>query len=324
MKRIVGRSLRLNNFQGLRAVAASLVVASHIYLEANRFGMQVIFFSRASTYADLGVAIFFALSGWLMGAQLTQSENKPKMFILRRFLRIYPLYLLCTLGVIFYQIFVSKNFDFIHWASSLLFLSQLSGSGHPTLYVGWTLEYEMFFYLLVAACIVLKNANLRWVVAAFVLTVACLVGVFPWLVMYFAMGLLGQALPRPVKHPSHLFSWLTCGLLASLLAIHVESGLGVYDYVGIYGIEIALLLYLLANTHQVNLRFLSFLGDASYAQYLVHVPLLTIAFTFMPQNWPSWVIAVLSYGAVLSLSLLVWRFIDEPLQKTLNRKLTSS
>lgn len=177
---------RVSNFEAVRWAAASLVVASHTYLEAARIGVHVSSLSNASTFADLGVALFFVLSGWLMAGQMMRPHNTLRNYLWRRLIRIVPLYALVTLGVVCFQIFVSHNIDPMHWALSFLFLSQALGFGPPVLYVGWTLEYEMFFYLLVGATLLLRRVGLRLMVSVGVLVALSAAGVLPPVVVYFA------------------------------------------------------------------------------------------------------------------------------------------
>jgi len=268
---------RLTNFQAVRWAAASLVVASHIYLEASRVGTNVSLLSNASTFADLGVALFFVLSGWLMAGQMMQPENPLRNYLQRRIIRIVPLYALVTVGVVGFQIVISHNVEPVHWALSFLFLSQALGLGHPILYVGWTLEYEMFFYVLVGGTLLLKNVTLRFMLSLSVLVLLSTLSLLPPVVMYFAWGIAGHFVqlklrPRASKMKA---AFLTL-FIVILLAFQVASGMQVYANVAILGLEIAILFFALTRTWQIKSWLVGLLGDSSYAQYLVHVPVLTI------------------------------------------------
>jgi peptidoglycan/LPS O-acetylase OafA/YrhL len=60
------------------------------------------------------------------------------------------------------------------------------------------------------------------------------------------------------------------------------------------------------------------LGHASYATYILHVPVFWLLVRHVPDAWesPAWVIAYLV--AMLPISLVAWRFIEEPLRRRLS------
>lgn len=306
---------RVNNFQAVRWFAASLVVASHIYLEASRVGIKVASLSSAANFADFGVAIFFVLSGWLMSGQMMRRDNSMRNYLWRRLVRILPLYALVTLGVICYQTFISHNIEPTHWALSLLFLSQAFGYGHPVLYVGWTLEFEMFFYLLVGATLLLKGVKSRITIAAGTLVLLASLGVLPPVVVYFAWGILGYlvqksklTIPKPSAGVLAIF-------LSILLMCQIALGAKVYGSVAILGLELAIFFYALAQTWQIKSKFVELLGDSSYAQYLVHVPVLTVLVSIFAIRVDSTSLIFICFIAVNALAVATWLLIDKPIGK---------
>lgn len=85
------------------------------------------------------------------------------IFLIKRFSRIWPLY---AFGTVLYVCFL--------WASGWLSLDSYKAlllsllfypvSPHPILDVGWTLNLEIYFYLILAICLIFDR--LRWVAAS--------------------------------------------------------------------------------------------------------------------------------------------------------------
>ncbi|MBU3677073.1 MAG: acyltransferase [Chitinophagaceae bacterium] len=87
----------LPNLNTLRAVAALMVVISHIELKKSILGLGGL--STLKNWGTIGVSLFFVLSGFLITYLLmVEKENfktiNVKDFYLRRILRIWPLYFL--------------------------------------------------------------------------------------------------------------------------------------------------------------------------------------------------------------------------------------
>jgi exopolysaccharide production protein ExoZ len=305
----------VRNFGAIRWVAASLVVASHIHLEASRLGVETPLLSNAARFADLGVALFFVLSGWLMGRQTQSLATNFQRFLGRRAIRIVPLYFIVTVGVIAFQAFISRNIEPMHWLASILFLSQLSGQGHPVLYVGWTLEYEAFFYLLVASTLLLRNVAARFFVSIGTLLGLVLIGLLPQLTLFFAWGLVGSLIPsrRYMEYKSR--AGLLAMFLTTVVTWQVMTGLNIYENVMVFGIEVSAIFYLLESTWQVRWRLVRVLGEASYAQYLVHVPVLTVVVALAAPKTSEIGLMVICFASALATSLAVWALVDRPLLK---------
>lgn len=107
----------------------------------------------------LGVDLFFVISGFIMVLTTFGKDVTPANFMRRRLERIVPLYWLFTLSVaglvaIWPNLMPSVRPTSETLIKSLLFIPHLSagmpGEGWPIVVVGWTLNYEMFFYLLFA------------------------------------------------------------------------------------------------------------------------------------------------------------------------------
>lgn len=87
------------NLNGVRAIAALMVVIAHIELDKQTFHLKLIPYVNLMNFGKVGVSVFFALSGFLITYLLLEERknfNKIsfKDFYMRRILRIWPLYFL--------------------------------------------------------------------------------------------------------------------------------------------------------------------------------------------------------------------------------------
>ncbi|GIX30013.1 MAG: acyltransferase [Porticoccaceae bacterium] len=141
-------SERLPGLQALRAVAALLVVFYHV--EARHPGTTWawaydVLFARG----HIGVDIFFVLSGFLMAwlRPVRAGFDAVWRFLVRRWLRIWPAYAAASL---LYVSLVNPG-GAPALARALAFLPLAEHPplvlGFPPLFVGWTLNYEAYFYL---------------------------------------------------------------------------------------------------------------------------------------------------------------------------------
>ena len=147
--------LLLQCFRGLAAFVVVLFHTSVIVRE--RTGMK--FFWHYFRAGATGVDFFFVLSGFIIMWVHARDIGRPASlgrYGWRRFVRVYPLYALCTLALIPIYFAGFGRADKIA-ASSLLksFLLLPFPSGqHPIIGQGWTLAHEFLFYLIFASCIV--------------------------------------------------------------------------------------------------------------------------------------------------------------------------
>jgi exopolysaccharide production protein ExoZ len=124
----------LFNLQFLRGFAALGVVFYHTD-----------FHLAGDWHTDFsGVAVFFVISGFIM-CFITRKDADG--FLAKRFLRIVPMYWLCTLirfGLLSFSSWSANPPLAADLPRSLLFVPS---EELPILGVGWTLNFEVYFYL---------------------------------------------------------------------------------------------------------------------------------------------------------------------------------
>ncbi len=251
---------------------------------------------------DAGVDIFFVISGFVIvhaSAKLFAARSGPKMFLRRRLQRIIPLYWLMT--TLFLAVLIAArsaiNGDIggpAYILASYLFIPWPRPDGvlQPAFGLGWTLNYEMFFYAVFTPFLLLPRKPA--VIGATLLLAgfaACgaVIG-FPspqlafWsnpIILEFCAGMMLALLPPGPR--LNLPLRLALAALA-LVLLHFAIAAPPAWRAAVYGAP-AVLLVAAATlgapaAMSAGEKLLARLGDASYAMYLAH-PFVMRAFTVL-------------------------------------------
>jgi exopolysaccharide production protein ExoZ len=331
------------NVQALRAIAALLVVSLHV---GNPLGFE----SHLSRHPHLGalanvgyfgVDLFFIISGFIM-VVVTQGRGglaDARSFLYRRVVRIYPpVWIVEALVLVVYladpRLIDSHSTIKPNLVDSFLLLPQ---AGEPLLLVTWTLVFEMYFYLVVAAALAAGRRRFFPTLAAWggftaVLALALPRTMNPWLGLVsnplsleFLLGMVvgvlvcGNRFARP---------WVAVGLgavieVASFAAPwHGSNGPNAGWIRFLEAIPLALIVYgcigLERRDRVIFPKALDAVGDASYAIYLWHIPVLAVLELAIARFYPlpsaaEAAAVVAGYVAVVATGLAVYRFVERPL-----------
>ena len=312
----------LVNVQALRAVAAYMVVAHHI---ANNLAH----YTASGRFPELpglgarGVDIFFVLSAFLVVTRSDRQGPSPGAFLVQRIVRIVPIYWLLTglaaLGIAGgYRLFDRGAITPDALLAALFFLpdfTELGAVRRPILVVGWTLNYEMAFYLLFALCLLAPRRG-RVALACGALALLWLAQVSGagglagyWgadSVLAFALGmLLARSLPSSGLAPALAIGAMLAGAagLCALEVLYVPVGLPHPDLWGAMLAALVVLGAVALERRGITLRaaWLHRQGDASYAIYLVHVFVLQ----FVSKAWKAAGLTQSVAGLVVMVALMV-------------------
>lgn len=279
-----------------------MVVYHHLDLQVGRGGGGPL---PLAVLGASGVDVFFAISGFIIWVTTVRQQLAPLDFLYRRVARIVPLYWAVTLTVsavalVAPSLFNTMGFDGHNLWRSLLFIpawNRFVEEIAPVYIQGWTINYEMFFYLLLAGAIAApRRLWLGLTLAGLMLfvtlglsgAVSGSVALTFWtrpILVEFALGLLAGAL--------YLESDATRAPMAALLAISAGAlissqwfGVGFpasgADYLRVlwWGLPAAGVVLSAAMLEKGGVRFRSgvfgALGDASYSIYMTHIAVLPI------------------------------------------------
>ena len=344
---------KLELIQVCRGIAALLVVLFHVN-QFSELKLNQSFLGGIFTFGGAGVDFFFVLSGFIIFYAHHLDINQPNKlnsFIIKRLIRVYPLYWLITLALLPIYFLVpafgegyERNLDVI--LKSLLLYPQ---EHYPILIVGWTLSHEIFFYLMFALAIGLNSRITKPIFLGW-LTTTCILFYFslsdqlaiqpPLLVNFifnphnleFVLGCLAAYL---VCQTQIRFSrlWLMTGTSLFLWAALWDN----YQIANIpdviaYGVPSMLIVLGAASVdeqHPIAVHpWLSYLGDASYSIYLVHYPWLSACFmAAIALKLPNWLYSDLLMSSLAVITViagcLTYQYLEKPLISLLRRKLLS-
>jgi peptidoglycan/LPS O-acetylase OafA/YrhL len=165
----------------IRSIAIILVLISH-YTNNMSFWLHIQPSQRIFFSGDLGVELFFALSGFLIGRILldlaARAPTWPNLliFLLRRWMRTLPLYWLClAVLALAFPPAAHLGHSLLHFASLTQNLTQPMPKD-DWFAVSWSLTIEEWFYLLFGAGVILSARLIRkpwafWVPLTLLLTV---------------------------------------------------------------------------------------------------------------------------------------------------------
>jgi exopolysaccharide production protein ExoZ len=319
------------------------LVLSHHVLEESQPLFNGAIPSPLVLFGASGVDLFFVISGFIMyytNCDRFGRRGAPTEFFARRAIRIVPLYWLCTLVVVlmhFGGLYAKKEITAISLGMSLLFLP----NPNIVLGVGWTLNYEMYFYSIFAIWLLVGTARsgIIGVLCSIPLMIAlnrsAPVGVTTGflgdpIALEFAFGFaLAVAFTKGYISP-RLGGW---ALLAGASGLVLGSVFGPsYGTAGLvsevrflfWGVPAIAVLISALSVRDVDGyagRLATALGDASYSIYLTHAFVMTAYARMLSGGVPPGVPRVVWVLVPFLLSLLLgwatYRLIEHPLNERL-------
>lgn len=295
-----------------------------------------------------GVAIFFVISGFIM-CFITREDADG--FLTRRFIRIVPMYWLCTLVLIA----LGYRFGLLRlstWTTNTTLASDLPRSlfflpseKAPLLGVGWTLNFEIYFYLVFGLALWINRRFAPLMSTVFIYTVFALDGrgyggflahyYSHDYIHYFVAGIalfyiwtFGSFLARgwPVA------AICACGLLyfyGSQFARPLWPDWLLPYYWWFPPFVVACALFMESSGAPITWRPAVLLGDASYSLYLTHtifygVTRALLQVWHLPTQKES--IAVMLFEVVTAtvVGIAVHLYVEKPLLRKVRQALSGS
>lgn len=265
----------LANVQVLRAAAALLVACVHVYEQSAKYDQPLVVLGLFRNWGDSGVDIFFVISGFIMVYVQRRRPSTASAFLGHRLYRVVPLYwtlslLYVALYVTWPQLFTAATIEPGHIVQSLSFTTFLFDGSFPLLYLGWTLEYEMFFYAAFALGILAGTTAAAVLVCTALILLGCHLLPLEAVVFEFVFGCaLGLVHGKPwLRRHARALLLVGAGLLVATL---VDPAFAFDNRALLWGVPAVLLVAGAVNLPQTRRPSLHFLGDASYSIYLIQV-----------------------------------------------------
>lgn len=286
----------IDNIQVLRGVAAFGVVLLHLSpMLLAVWGVRL-----PVMWGAAGVDVFFVISGFIMVHTNADFSRSAPRFWLDRIVRIVPLYWMVTFLMIAIVLTGAApsglhRFDGGDLATSLFFIPDIRADGapEPVVSLGWTLNYEMFFYLVFG--LTLFARSMTGSVGAMGLLFVALVAAGAFLELPFALDFytrpiilefVGGAALAIAFRRGWMDGWPAAPILGRLLLLLGGGAILATELVpggaervwswrlGFYGVPALLMVAGALILHNAQVRWrgrrMIALGAASYSLYLIH------------------------------------------------------
>jgi len=316
--------MRLHALQYLRAIAALAVVYSHTSIQVEGYSAFL------KDVGSFGVDIFFVISGFIM-IYIAKPDTQPGAFLNARIRRVVPLYWFFTLlmaGILVAMpnVFRSTIFEWDTFILSLTFVPHWSvahdGYVWPIVAPGWSLIFEMYFYLLFAISLFFAQ-RYRIAFISVVITIVFIIGTLTHngesalaqffsksMVFEFIFGmLLAVAFRRGMQIPSPT-AWFMLILGFALLLLELP-----FPRIFEYGVPSLMVVTACLYIRIGQYNWAVYLGDASYALYLSHIFTLGVLRKFVPPLLGDGAMAAYQFVAIsivvcIIVSIFIHQYVD--------------
>ena len=299
----------VQSIQFLRFVAAALVVVYHLTVGFQRYypGSISSQFAYLSGMGVSGVHIFFVISGFVMvytSFPAPDSPFFPPKFFVRRFIRIFPIYwIYAVVYLLFHNGFeIGYSLSFGQIVRALLLFPVDSAN---IIGPGWTLSFELYFYLCFGIAMTLGLHRGLWLLTLCFLSLAAM----RYPIMMYGSHTFMDFLTNSIIVEFLFGAWIAYFIVLGIrfdtrMANAMLAASGAAFFVGcafgyarlpsaiMWGIPSALavagFVYRERNGQLFGLiRRWSWLGDSSYSLYLLHVLLVDMTLMLAVHLYPN-------------------------------------
>ncbi len=330
---------------GLRGLAVLFVLLSHS-------GNAGFFFHRFLDFSGsgkIGVYLFFVLSAYLLDRQIAialMSNKSSKKYwlnyLLRRFLRIYPLFFIALLV---HGLMTLTGYPTVIRTFMDLFL-------HMTMFIGksifWSIPVEFKYYFISPLIMVLCQRWFNWelkpvMISLLVLSFIAVFAQYHWPMSivstfrHFPIFLIGtlisiyellnqKSLVERTK-PSHFDRAGIVGLILIILSVpyyfkgisnspvNFQDSIYYFPYAFLWGIILIAAKYGKGIIKWVlELKLFRFIGTISFSMYLFHMPVLILMLK-LDLNIPDFLKVYVFFLLSIMISTMTYLAIERPLSK---------
>lgn len=346
------RYTHVDLLRGLSALAVMLVHYRMFYPDGNIAGSTTFVIERQPFFSflwplyengGLAVQFFWTLSGFVFSASYNGQERTISglKFFVWRFSRLYPLHfvtllLVSALAGVSYSlvghIVLAENIDLYHFALNLIMASSWGlERGYSYNAPIWSVSVEILIYVVFYAFMRIGRTSLPYILAAMFLFGAIALPARSAIPTCGFLFFTGAAVYR-------LVIWLQARAGALALAAGTLAVVGSIALAILFAIigrnEIRVIMFLCipsilfaAAALDLNIRAvprrLRWIGDITYATYLIHFPVIIVYLIVanargLPYALPDrgWFL-ILYLGVVITVSLPIFHYFEMPVQDRL-------
>lgn len=345
---------RIEQIDALRGIAALLVLWLHVaesFVRIPGIRRHGTWMYDVISYVDLGrlgISLFFAISGFVICKSIRGESKRPiRNFAIRRFLRLFPAFWTSAiLGGYVLWVLPERSMDVYTFLANLTMVPAVLGAD---LIIGlyWTLELELFFYILMALLFlfgVIRNIRVILFLAAICLFFFGLFVFFPdlapsyapWKTMPYHLAIMlwgvlfrywydqrdGKytLLGKPVTLLGSLkvFTIVLSIIPMGAIGMSLIDGDMLYVNDGTAYLLTFLFFTLIVMRFPIRNRFMVWLGTISYSLYLFHPIVLVGLRQYLASRDGIWMSQPLIFYVILialltmALSAIVYHLIERP------------
>ncbi|WP_217996433.1 acyltransferase family protein [Pseudescherichia vulneris] len=300
-KHIEFSSRRLFNIDGVRGVAAAMVVMNHaVFILMNTGIVKDTYFSEIDYHifarsGEVGVQIFFCITAFLFADRIIKTQNNIdwKRFFYSRIKRLAPLYIFMITVSLLIAISISpEKFSFsigsVYSMISMYSFGFLGGDVHvlgvkmePLTAVIWTLPYEWKFYAIlpIIAAIISSNKTLipSFIFVSVIAFIDSYINSALW--VYFISGAFVALVYNRIKPiDSKAFGALSSVAAIAIIIALINIDMAPYGQMRFIIITLFFSLVVMIPPSIFKLKPLVYLGEVSYSSYLMHLPVMFVSF----------------------------------------------
>lgn len=324
---------QIKTLQVLRGIAATTLVFYH---------------SNTNAFGGFSNQMFFVISGVVI-AMILETDQKQINFLVNRITRIVPLYWIATTMVLILtalipQAFKATTLNFSNYLKSIFFIPYFKENGlmQPMLFVGWTLNYEMFFYSCAWISLIITKTFRPLITSMLIIATFGFSHLTNNLVIksffgntygfYFIAGLLIYKIykKRLLDKVNNKILFITSLTSYSIMAYYDQRLIGsrVFETQGIPCTLLITSIIALEKSEKLKtnkiFKFFMIIGDASYSIYLFHVFVFYgLQKTIFKAHPDSLLYSVTTILTSLLIGHTIHNYIDKPLTKFLRKKIST-
>jgi len=306
---------RITSLEALRGFAVISVAFGHFGHNLADGPVLPAFFGFLWSYGNIGVQVFFVISGFIIPYSLYKSKyalNDYFRFLYKRLLRLHPPYLA---ALIITLIISGVSYKLRHLPNPENFKSILlsifyihAPADNP---VFWTLKIEAEYYIFIGLFFTFFTRNSKILVLLLISSLLVIsqtalveyIGLFNYII-FFLIGIVGYLIYT--DNGNKLINYLT------LIALIIFS-FSFYKFAAAItsSVTIMIILYFRKPVHSI----FEFPGRISYSVYLLHfvigVKLINLLQRFIRPNY-QWTLFILALLVCFLIAWIFWKYIEKP------------
>ena len=350
---------KIDSIQILRGLAALAVVLFHYRFYLVPDGGDMTIPDSILGWGGIGVDLFFVISGFIIYYVADGKDNGFKSsaeFIVNRLIRIVPLYYFILLiafltdgamSIFHYPDKINNLISALTFTPYLQSSAPLYIDSNGMYNIRWSLNYELYFYLVFSICLLLKPriTALAFWFAIPAMVAYCLQSNFTLSTKgYEFESVLARFLTNPIimefgfgvivgyiykKNKCRIKSQSALVPLLTLLCIGVgiySQKLTAYNLLSGVAFSLLVLVFALYNDAVIRIfpRFFIVLGNISFSLYLIHNPLSVFMLNKTEKILPGMLNSVPGFVAMTMTSIVAayfsYRYVETKFTRKLRKK----